>query len=115
MSRDDAQLLDMLLACQKIQRYATGLDGAAFLADELRQDGILRQLTVLGEAAKRVSPQFRAAHPEIPWQDIAGFRDVVVHRYARVQLPRVWEIVTRDLVALKAALERLLPRPEQEP
>ncbi len=115
MSRDDAQLLDMLLACKKIQRYATGLDGTAFLADELRQDGILRQLTVLGEAAKRVSPEFRAAHPEIPWQDIAGFRDVVVHRYARVQLPRVWEIVTRDLVPLKAALERLLPGPEQEP
>lgn len=115
MSRDEAQLLDMLLACQKIQRYATGLDGTAFLADELRQDGILRQLTVLGEAAKRVSSEYRTAHPEVPWQDIAGFRDVVVHQYARVQLPRVWEIVTRDLVAVKGALECLLSRPKQEP
>jgi hypothetical protein len=64
MSRKEAQLLDMLLACQKIQRSATELDGAAFLADELRQDGILRQLTVLGEAAKRVSSDYRAAHPD---------------------------------------------------
>ncbi len=72
MSRDEAQLLDMLFACQKIQRYATGLDGAAFLADELRQDGILRQLTILGEAAKRVSTEYRAAHREIPWEDIGG-------------------------------------------
>jgi uncharacterized protein with HEPN domain len=49
------------------------------------------------------------AHPEIPWQQIAGFRDVVVHQYERVELPRVWQIVTEDLVSLTATLASLVP------
>ena len=113
MSFDDAAwLLDLLLACEKIERFVHGMDGAAFLDDELRQEAILRQLTVLGEAAKNVSSEFRAAHPEIPWQDLGRFRDLVVHRYRRLQLAKVWEIVTEDAVALKRQLEQLVPRQE---
>jgi len=113
MSSDDgAWLLDMLLACEKIERFTRGLDGAAFLGDELRQEAILRQLTILGEAAKNVSSEFRAAHAEIPWQDMARFRDLVVHRYRRLQLARVWEIVTEDVAALKRKLEPLVPPQE---
>jgi uncharacterized protein with HEPN domain len=109
MWKDDAWLLDMLNACRRIQRHAHGVDGAAFLADDLRQDAIVRQFTVLGEAAKRVSPEYCAAHPEIPWQQIAGFRDVVVHQYERVNLPRVWQIVTDELPRLTARLAALVP------
>ena len=109
MWRDDAWILDMLNACRRVQRYAQGMNGAAFLGDELRQDAILRQLTILGEAAKRVSSEYRTAHPEIPWQQIAGFRDIVVHQYERVNLPRVWQIVSEDLVRLAAQLATLVP------
>jgi uncharacterized protein with HEPN domain len=109
MWKDDAWLLDMLNACRRIQRHAQGVDGAAFLGDDLRQDAIVRQFTVLGEAAKRVSPEFRVAHPEIPWQQIAGFRDVVVHQYERVNLPRVWQIVTDELPRLTEQLTALVP------
>lgn len=109
MWKDDAWILDMLNACRRIERYAQGVNGAAFLGDELRQDAIVRQLTILGEAAKRVSPKYRTAHPEIPWQQIAGFRDVMVHQYERVDLPRVWQIVTEDLVRLSAHLATLVP------
>ncbi len=110
MSQDDAAwLVDMLIACQKVERFVRGVDGAAFLSDELRQEAVLRQLTVLGEAAKQISAEFRATHPEIPWQEIGRFRDLVVHRYRRVQLTRVWEIVTEDAVALRHSLERLVP------
>jgi len=108
---DAAWRLDMLLACQKIERFVRGVDGANFLGDELRQEAILRQLTVLGEAAKNVSPEFRAAHGDIPWQDIGRFRDLVVHRYRRLQLAKVWEIVTEDVATLKHQLEPLVPRP----
>ena len=89
MWKDDAWILDILNACQRIHRYAQGVDGLGFLSDELRQDAIVRQLTILGEAAKRVSPDYRTAHPEIPWHQIAGFRDVVVHQYEWVDFPRV--------------------------
>jgi len=113
MSGDDgAWLLDMLIACDKIERFIRGLDGAAFLGDELRQEAILRQLTVLGEAAKNISSEFRAVHSEIPWQDMARFRDLVVHRYRRLQLAKVWEIVTEDVVALKRQLAPLVPPQE---
>jgi uncharacterized protein with HEPN domain len=109
MWKDEAWLLDMLNACRRISRYAQGVDGVAFLGDELRQDAIVRQLTILGEAAKRVSPEYRTGHPEIPWSQIAGFRDVVVHQYERVDLPRVWQVVTEDLVRLAAQLASLVP------
>jgi uncharacterized protein with HEPN domain len=66
----------------------------------------------LGEAAKNVSSEVRAAHPEIPWQDIGRFRDLVVHRYRRLQLAKVWEIVTEDAITLKRQLEQLVPRQE---
>jgi uncharacterized protein with HEPN domain len=59
----------------------------------LHQDAILRQLTIVGEAAKRISTEFRTEHPQIPWTKIAGFRDVVVHDYFRVDLQEVWRIV----------------------
>jgi uncharacterized protein with HEPN domain len=114
MWRDDAWLLDMLHACEHAHRYTTGVSGAAFLADEMRQDAILRQLTILGEAAKQVSAEYRAAHPEISWQKIAGFRDVVVHQYFRVHLPEVWRIVTEDLVGLQRNLESLVPPQEEK-
>jgi uncharacterized protein with HEPN domain len=114
MWRDDAWVLDMLHACERALRYAKGLTGAAFLNDELRQDAIIRQLTILGEAGKHVSADYRAAHPEIPWQKIAGFRDVVIHQYFRVKLPEVWRIVTEDLAALGRVLEPLVSRSEEK-
>jgi uncharacterized protein with HEPN domain len=110
MSVDDAAwLVDMVIACNKIERFVRGVDGTAFLSDELRQEAVLRQLTILGEAAKNISSEFRAVHPEIPWQDMARFRDLVVHRYRRLQLAKVWEIVTEDVAALKRHLAPLVP------
>jgi uncharacterized protein with HEPN domain len=113
MWRDDAWLLDMLQACRKALRHAQGLTEPSFLASGLHQDAIVRQLTILGEAAKQISPDFRAAHPEIPWRKIAGFRDVAVRGYFRVDLQRVWHIVEEDLPRLSVALEGLVP-PEEE-
>jgi uncharacterized protein with HEPN domain len=86
MWRDLAWILDMLQGSQKAIEYARGLNEEQFQASELHQDAILRQLTIVGEAAKRVSAEFRASQPEIPWRHIAGFRDVVVHDYSQVDL-----------------------------
>ena len=111
MWRDLAWILDMLQGSQKAIEYARGLNEEQFQASELHQDAILRQLTV-GEAAKRVSAEFRASQLEIPWRQIAGFRDVVVHDYARVDLQEVWRIVQQDLPTLITLLEPLVP-PEE--
>ena len=109
MWRDDAWLLDMLRATRKALGHARGLTEGEFMASALHQDAILRQVTILGEAAKRVSAEFRDGHPEIPWRRVAGFRDVVVHDYFRVDLQEVWRIVQTDLPPLRAMLEPLVP------
>ena len=113
MWRDPAWLLDMLTAAQKVRGYVAGLDEAQFLASSRDQDAVLRQLTVLGEAAKRVSQEFRADHPEIPWRQIAGLRDVVVHDYLLVDLEEVWRITQEDVPPLIARMVPLLPPAEE--
>ena len=114
MWRDDAWVLDMLQASRKALAFSAGLDEAAFYSNELVQSAVVRQLTIVGEAAKRVSPEFRAAHTDVPWKRIAGFRDVVVHDYFRVDPKQVWEIVRNDLANLIAELEKLVP-PDPDP
>jgi uncharacterized protein with HEPN domain len=112
MWRDLAWVLDMLQASRKTIEYARGLSEEQFQASGLHQDAILRQLTIIGEAGKRVSIEFRTSHYEVPWRQISGFRDVVVHDYARVDLQEVWRIVQEDLPTLVSLLEPLVP-PEE--
>jgi uncharacterized protein with HEPN domain len=114
MWRDPAWLLDMLQAGRKVLNYSDELGEPDFLASGLHQDAILRQLAIVGEAAKQVSAEYRAGHPEIPWRKVAGFRDVVVHSYFKVDLREVWRIVSEDVPALVAVLERLVPPQESE-
>ena len=114
MWRDDAWLLDMLQAAQKASDYASGLTENQFMTDSLRQDAILRQLTILGEASKKISTELRDSHSEIPWRKVAGFRDVVVHNYFGVDLKEVWRIIQDDLPALVKLLEPLVPPDESK-
>lgn len=79
-----------------------------------RDDAVLLQFTVLGKKAKRVSPEFRNAHLEIPWRKIMGFRNVVVHNYFQVDFHRVWKIASRDIPELIKTLEPLVP-PDSSP
>jgi uncharacterized protein with HEPN domain len=71
-------------------------------------DAVCRNLEILGEAAKRMDPEFRAAHPEIPWRKMAGARDILKHVYEETGPEIVWDIVETDIPALLADLRRLL-------
>jgi uncharacterized protein with HEPN domain len=113
MWRDPAWILDMLQAARKVLEYSRGLTESEFMGSSRDQDAIVRQLTILGEAAKRVSPDFRSEHPEIPWRKIAGFRDVVVHDYFHVNLKEVWRIVKEELPSLAATFEALVSHEEK--
>ena len=110
--RDPATLLDIAEALRRLQLFKSGMDRAAFLADLKTQAAILHEITLLGEAVKRLSPEFRARHPHIPWQKIAGMRDKLVHAYDEVDLDRVWEVAEQDVPQLKAWIEPLLPPKE---
>jgi uncharacterized protein with HEPN domain len=93
MWRDDAYLLDMLLAARKVMKYAQGVDFKRFDQDEVLQDAIMRRIQIIGEAARKVSEEFKEAHPAIPWYEISGMRNRLVHEYFKVITEKVWEAV----------------------
>ena len=109
MPRDDAHVLDILKAARLAIEFKGSADKAAFLADAKTQSAVLHQLLVIGEAVKRLSPEFRATHPEVPWRLIAGTRDKLIHFYEGVDLEEVWKMVTSDLPELIRLIEPLAP------
>ena len=109
MPRDDAHVLDILKAARLAIEFKGSADKAAFLADAKTQSAVLHQLLVVGEAVKRLSPEFRAAHLEVPWRLIAGTRDKLIHFYEGVDLEEVWKMVTSDLPGLIRLIEPLAP------
>jgi len=112
MSRDDAVLLDIAHAARLILDFTRGMNQTAFLADIKTQSAVLHQLMVIGEAVKRLSPDFRASHPDVPWSLIAGMRDNLIHGYDIVDLEEVWRTAKVDVPELLAQLELMLPKQE---
>lgn len=112
MWRDEAYLLDMLLAAKKIRDFTQGIAWEQFQQDELKQHAIMRLIQIIGEAARKISPEFQRAHPQVPWEAIIGMRHRLVHEYFRVLPDKVWEVVEKDLRELIALIEPLVP-PEE--
>ena len=108
MPRDDAHLLDILKAARLAIEFKGPAEKAEFLEDAKTQSAVLHQLLIIGEAVKRMSPEFRAAHPEVPWRLIAGTRDKLIDFY-EVDLEEVWRMVTSDLPDLISRIEPLVP------
>lgn len=106
--RDPAERLrDVLEAIAAIERHAD-CTKQSFERDELLQTWFLRHLQIIGEATRALPEDVRAMAPEVPWHQIAGMRNVLVHGYFEVDTDLVWNTATRDLPALKPAVERLL-------
>ena len=74
------------------------------MQDRKTQSAVLRELQTLAESTERLSEEFKSRHPQIPWRNIAGFRNILVHDYLGIKLDRVWEIIKGDLTLLRAAL-----------
>lgn len=110
MQRDDATLLDIAKAARLVSSFIQGMTKGSFLDDIKTQSSVLYQLAVIGEAVKRLSPEFRVQHSAVPWHLIAGMRDHVIHGYDVVDWDEVWKTATKDAPDLLAKIELLLPK-----
>lgn len=108
MQRDIAFLIDVLNAAKSALKFCEKIDRKEFKKNQLVQSGVLHQIIIIGEAVKRLSPEFRKNHPKVPWKFIAGMRDRVTHGYFDVDLDQVWNTVENDLPDLIHYIEPLL-------
>jgi uncharacterized protein with HEPN domain len=101
---DDAWLRDIVSAIADIRSDTDGLDFVAFAANPIIVRSVLYSIAVIGEAAKRISPEFQAAYPDVPWRAIASTRDRIVHEYFRTNIRRIWDVIASDIDDLERAL-----------
>ena len=110
MPRDEATLLDIAKAARVVRGFVRGFTREAFLSEPKTQSAVLYQLIVVGEAVKRLSPEFRAQHPRTPWSLVAAMRDHLTHGYDVVDWQEVWKTVTTDVPELLSQIEPCLPK-----
>ena len=107
--KDDLFYIENILqSIDRIQSYISDKDQESYVDDFITQDAVVRQLEIIGEATKRVSKDFRNNYPDIPWADMAGMRDVLIHDYIDVDLEIVWKTASDSIPILKTLLEKLV-------
>lgn len=108
----------IVLSISRIQRYAEGLDYPAFLANEEKQDAIIRNLEIIGEAARNIQrhhSDFATTHPTFPWGSAYGMRNALAHGYFSVDLDAVWKTVVHDLPALEQQARTIMAEADPLP
>lgn len=98
--RDAAYLWDMLDAARTVEQLCSNQDFSQYSTDRKTQLAVERSLEIIGEAASRVSTSFRNAHPEIPWRQIIGQRNVLIHEYGEIKQERIWKTVGENIPQL---------------
>ncbi len=114
--RDYLEHIDLAIA--RIRRYLAGMDRASFLASEEKQDAVIRNIEIIGEAAqsiRRRHPEFAVHHPEIPWGGVYGMRNAIAHGYFTVDLDVVWKMICEDLPTLAEQVRVLRDAMQKDP
>lgn len=113
MSRDKQSLQDMWNAIQEILTFTQNVNYESLKADRRTQAAVLYEIIIIGEAANRLSTEFREAHSTIPWKDIIGMRNILAHQYDKVETEAVWDVIHQDIPELMTWLQPLLSTQEE--
>lgn len=108
MANEDLYLKNILESIRKIERYIDGFDEQKFQSDDKTQDAVIRQLEIIGEAARFLPDEIKTINPQVPWRDISGMRNHLIHRYFKVDIEEVWRTAQKDLTPLKEEVEKIL-------
>lgn len=113
--KDDTVFLRHILdASNKIEEYLTNINETSFHQNSLIQDGVVRQIEIIGEAARRISKDIQNGSPNVPWQDIMDMRNKLIHEYFGVNLQAVWLTATKDVPILKKSIKEILKRLQKD-
>jgi len=101
-------LEDIAESAELIENYITDISEEEFNKDSEKQDAILHRIQIIGEAAKHIPDEYRAKWNEIPWKEIAGMRDIIVHEYFGITLAMIWKVAIQDIPILRKKVNEIL-------
>jgi len=108
MKKDKAYLEDMLKTISDIEKFIEDIPQDKFYKNKEKQYAVLRGLEIIGEATKKLSKELKAKHREVPWRDIAGMRDKLIHDYFGIHIDAVWHTVRQDIPALEVKVREII-------
>jgi len=108
MHKNDFAYISHILTCiKKIKKYSKGQSKLKFKESELLQDAIIRNIEIIGEASKKISPSFKKDYSHIPWKEISGMRDKLIHDYLGIDVEVIWTTVKKDIPLLEKELKTI--------
>lgn len=110
MPRDEVfYLVDIKESCEKVLKYTMGMTQKDFVNDDLHFDAVMRNLEIIGEAAKNISAETQQKNLQVKWRKIADFRNIIAHQYFGISDEIVWDIVTNEIPTLLNQIKTLIP------